>query len=72
MKKPVESGTVRFDYEHDTLILSFAAEDLMVCAECLNLHIRLTGLGKPENIRGLAAGLLHFADHVETEQESEP
>jgi hypothetical protein len=70
MKDIVRPGSTRFDVDDDgALILTIAADDLRVCPRCPNLHIRLIGAGTADQIRALAAGLLHLADHVAADED---
>jgi hypothetical protein len=68
MNETILPGDTRVDVDGDgALILTISSEDLLVCARCPNLHVRLRGLGTPARIRLFALGLFHLADHVEEE-----
>ena len=59
---------ITFDVSHGRLILTCAPDALAVCGDCPDLHVQVLGVGSAENIRTLAAGLLHLAQHVERDR----
>jgi hypothetical protein len=46
------------------LLMTVAPDAVSVCNACPDVHIRVLEVATPENIRVLAAGLLHLAGHA--------
>lgn len=57
-------ANVVFSISDDQLILTTPPDLLNVCKHCPELHILVLRVASPENIRELAAALLHLAEHV--------
>jgi hypothetical protein len=60
----LETGGLRFDVSRGALILSVPAPSVRRCPDCEDVHVRILDRGDAENIRTLAAGLIHLAGHV--------
>jgi len=48
-----------------SLLLTVEPNDLQVCPECPNLHVRLLNEATPENLRRFADTVSDFADELE-------
>lgn len=48
-----------------SLVLTVRPEAVDVCPQCPDFHITLSAHGTAANLRILAAGLCHLADHLE-------
>jgi hypothetical protein len=51
--------------ENGTLALTIEPDDLCVCAECPNLHIRVLAAATPTDLRQFAKALTTLADLIE-------
>ena len=55
----------RFDVLGGQLLLTCHPEALNVCAACPDLHVQVLPTASAPNLRTLALGLLHLADHLD-------
>lgn len=54
-----------FTVSDGRLVVTFHPESLNVCKHCPDLHALVLEVASKENIRRLALGLAHLAEHVD-------
>ena len=64
MSTPVAIDAIEFKVESERLILTVTPDLLHVCRHCPNLHILVLAKVTKQELRKLAAGIAHLAEHL--------
>ena len=65
MNTLTETEHFKLTISHGQLIMTFAPSDLVVCDECPDLHFVVLTVASVQNLRDLAAGIVHLSTHVD-------